>query len=223
VRIWGGEPGAQPLEFGKSSIVDTDESHSEASHSINEEVIRDGSNATEDSEALNEDEGALPDAKKRKSATARFLDDKRKKLEKQLSGKQKDGLMLQLMREDVELKRNLLAQSEQPSKADQALMKIADSMHTLSHAIPTGCQHLQAQSLQHQPAARGTQEQTVVQDQFLGGRYVYQMNQVPGTSGTPPSIFGRASPYSMPMSSNRSVIVSSDVPEHTYMYFSLKL
>ena len=28
VRIWGGAPGAQPLEFGKSSIEDTDKSHS---------------------------------------------------------------------------------------------------------------------------------------------------------------------------------------------------
>ena len=80
VRIWGGAPGAQPLEFGKSSIEDNDESHSEASHSINKEVIRGGSNATEDSVAMNEDEGTLPDSKKRKSATARF-DDKRKKLE----------------------------------------------------------------------------------------------------------------------------------------------
>ena len=96
---------------------------------------------------MNEDEGTLPDSKKRKSATARFVDDKRKKLEKQLSGKQKDGLMLQVMREDVELKKKLLVQSEQPSKADDALMKIADSMHTLSQAILTGFQHLQAQSL----------------------------------------------------------------------------
>lgn len=87
---------------------------------------------------MNEDEGTLPDSKKRKSATARFVDDKRKKLEKQLSGKQKDGLMLQVMREDVELKKKLLVQSEQPSKADDALMEIADSMHTLSQAILTG-------------------------------------------------------------------------------------
>ena len=172
---------------------------------------------------MNEEEATLPDSKKRKSATARYVDDKRKKLEKQLSGKQKDGLMLQVMREDVELKKKLLVQSEQPSKADDALMKIADSMHTLSQAILTGFQHLQAQSLQHQPVARGTQEQTVVQDQFLGGRYGYQMNQVPGTSGrrpfTPPSFSGRASPYSVSMSSNDSVIDSSDDPDHTY--FSL--
>ena len=43
---------------------------------------------------MNEDEGTLPDSKKKKSATARFVDDKRKKLEKQLSGKQKDGLIV---------------------------------------------------------------------------------------------------------------------------------
>ena len=85
--------------------------------------------------------------------------------------------MLQVMREDVELKKKLLVQSEQSSKAEDALMKIADSMHTLSQVTLTAFQHLQAQSLQNQPDARGTQEQTVVQDQFLGGRYGYQMNQ----------------------------------------------
>ena len=126
MRIWGGAPGAQPLEFGKSSTKDTDKSHSEASQNISKEVIPGCSNATEDSEAMNEEEAALPDSKKRKSSTVRYVDDKRKKLEKQLSGKQKDGLMLQVMREDVELKKKLLVQSEQPSKADDALMKIAD-------------------------------------------------------------------------------------------------
>ena len=94
MRIWGGVPGAQPLEFGKISLEDTNDSHSEVSQNISEEVIPGGSNATEDSEAINEDEGTLPGSKKRKSATARCVDDKRKKLEKQLSGKQKDGLML---------------------------------------------------------------------------------------------------------------------------------
>ena len=209
MRIWGVVPGAQPLEFGKISLEDTNDSPSEASQNISEEVPG-GSNATEDSEAMNGDEGILPGSKKRKSATARYEDDKGKKLEKQLSGKQKDGLMLRVMREDVELKMKLLVQSEPPSKADGTLIKIADSMHALSQAILTGFQHLQVHSLQHQPVARGTQEQTVVQDQFLGGRYGYQTNKVPGTSGkrpfTPPSFSGRASPYSVSMSSNNSVM-----------------
>ena len=106
VRIWGGAPGAQPLEFGKNSIEDTNDSHLEASQNISEEVIPVGSNTTEDSEAMNEDEGTLPGSKKRKSSTARYVDDKMEKLEKQLSVKQKDGLMFQVMRGDVVLKRN---------------------------------------------------------------------------------------------------------------------
>lgn len=80
MRIWGGAPGAQPLEFGKSSIEDTNESHSEASQILSKEVIPGGSNATEDSEVMNEDEGTLPDSNKRKCATPRCVDDKRKKL-----------------------------------------------------------------------------------------------------------------------------------------------
>ena len=70
---------------------------------------------------MNEDERTLSGSKKRKSTTVRYVDDIRKKLEKQLSGKQKDALMLQVAREDVELKSKLLVQSEQPSKADDAL------------------------------------------------------------------------------------------------------
>ena len=57
---------------------------------------------------------------------------------------------------------------------------------------------------------------------FLGC-YGYQMNQVPGTSGsrpfTPPSFPGWASPYSVSMSLNNSATDSSDDPDHTY--FSL--
>lgn len=173
-------------------------------------------------------EGTLPDSKKRKSATTRYVDDKRKKLEKQLSGKQKDDLMLQVMREDVELKKKLLVQNEQPTKADDALMKIADSMHTLSQAILTGFQHLQAQTLQHQPVARQIQEPVVFQDQFLGGRYGYQMNQVPGTSGrrqfAPPSFSGRVSPYNtgVSVSSNGTMVDIPDEPDQTHQnYYSL--
>ena len=128
--------------------------------------------------------------------------------------------MLQVMRKDVELKKKLLVQSEQPSKADDAFMKIADSMYTLSQAILTGFQHLQTQSLQHQPVARGTQKQTVVQDQFLEGHFGYQMNQVPGTSGRRPSpalsFSGRVSPYSVSMSSHNPIIDTSDDQDRTY-------
>ena len=82
VRIWGGALEAQPLEFGKNSIEDTNDSHSEASQSVSEKVIPGGSNASEDSVAMNEDEGTLPGSKKRKSTTARYVDDKMEKLEK---------------------------------------------------------------------------------------------------------------------------------------------
>ena len=92
MRIWGGARGAQPLEFGKSSIEDANDSHSEASQNISEEVIPGGSNATEDSEAMNGDEATLPGSKKRKSATARYVDDKRKKLEKTSKWKTKGWL-----------------------------------------------------------------------------------------------------------------------------------
>lgn len=71
-----------------------------------------------------------------------YVDDKRKKLERQLSGRQKEGLMLQVMREDVQLKRQLLAQDESKDKSNDALMMIADSMKMLSQAIMAGFQQM---------------------------------------------------------------------------------
>lgn len=70
------------MEFGKSLIEDIDENYFEVFYSINEEVICGGLNVIEDFEVMNEDEGILLDLKKRKFVIVRFVDDKRKKLEK---------------------------------------------------------------------------------------------------------------------------------------------
>ena len=51
--------------------------------------------------------------------------------------------MLETMREDVAVKKKFLAQSStSASNADEALVKIAESMQTLSQAILSGFQHL---------------------------------------------------------------------------------
>ena len=79
--------------------------------------------------------------KKRKCSTALYVDKKRKKLEKNLSGKQRDTAMLQLMKEDVSIKKRYMSVEKSSKNADSsALMKIADSMQMLSKAIIMGCQ-----------------------------------------------------------------------------------
>lgn len=84
-------------------------------------------------ETKDDEEAGTPQPKKQKCAIARYVDDKRKKLDKKLSTRQKDCMMLETMREDVKLKRKILAQDmSNTSSADQALSKVADSMQILS-------------------------------------------------------------------------------------------
>lgn len=90
-----------------------------------------------------DEESGSPEPKKQKCATARYVDEKRKKLEKKLSTRQKESLMLETMREDVELKKKLLGHdTSKTSTADQALNKIEKSALNLSQAILTGFQQL---------------------------------------------------------------------------------
>jgi len=54
-----------------------------------------------------DEESGPPDPKKQKCATARYVDDNRKKLQKKISTRQKESLMLDTT-EDVELTKKLL-------------------------------------------------------------------------------------------------------------------
>ena len=138
VAIWGGTPGAEPLECGINTMAETSSESGKPSGKVDTKESEDLSTETKDDE-----EAGPPERKKQKCATARYVDDKRKKLEKKLSTRQKECMMLETMRGDMELKKKILAQdTSNTSSADQALSKIADSMQILSQAILTGFQQL---------------------------------------------------------------------------------
>ena len=89
--------------------------------------------------------------KKRKCSTALYVDEKRRKLEKNLSAKQRDSAMIQVMRDDLALKKKSISVEESSKNADSnALIKIADSMQMLSQAIMTGFNHLASLNQQSQ-------------------------------------------------------------------------
>ena len=145
IQIWGGAPGTVPLEYGESSLngfqpeVEDEASQLERIHGV-EPTIHD--NIIDESEEEN-DTSKKP--KKRKCPTALYVDEKRKKLEKSLSCKQRDNVMLQIMKEDLALKKKSMTTDESNKSADaNAMVKIADSMQMLSHAIMTGFNHLVA-------------------------------------------------------------------------------
>ena len=54
-----------------------------------------------------------------------YVDEKQKKLEKNLSGKQRDTAMLQLMKEDLSIKKNMSVEESSKNVDSTALMEIA--------------------------------------------------------------------------------------------------
>ena len=155
IQIWGGAPGTIPLEYDESSLtgIQLEVENSAASYEERdvlklcedepdntgvESTIHDDINH----ESLEENDKGK-ELKKRKCQTALYVDEKRKKLEKSLSSKQRDNVMLQLMKEDLALKKKSMAAEESVKNADaNTMMKIADSMQMLSQAIMTGFNHL---------------------------------------------------------------------------------
>ena len=113
IQIWGGAPGTVPLQDEASQPETIPSIESTTKDHINDEAEEENSTSSE--------------PKKRKSPTALYVDEKRKKLEKSLSSKQRD-VMLQIMKEDLALKKkSMTADESNKSAAANAMIKIADS------------------------------------------------------------------------------------------------
>ena len=128
-------------------------------------------------------------------------------MEKSLSCKQQDNVMLQIMKEDLALKRKSMTTDESNKSADaNAMMKIADSMQMLSRAIMTGFNHLVAVNKSNQqPFPQQYQVQRNC-NQFQpcnmdGGSFSYPESSYSGTSSASMVVkqahgFRSISPYS---------------------------
>ena len=126
--------------------------------------------------------------------------------------------MLQIMKEDLALKKKSMATDESNKSADaNAMVKIVDSMQMLSHAIMTVFNHLVAvnQSNQQQFPQQPFLQHSKVQgncNQFQpcnmnGGSFSYPQSSYSGASSAstvvnPAHGFGSISPYSDTSSTN---------------------
>ena len=156
VFLWGGTPGTEALPFGVSTEVNVDQGNGTS------DALGDGNTSTADEQsersitpdsiqlegfddistsdsARNSDAVGTSHSLKRKVATAKFVDDKRKKLSKTLSTCQRESLLLQSTREDIELKKKILEKLDE-NKGMEAFNKIADSISNLSNALIAGLQ-----------------------------------------------------------------------------------
>ena len=140
VAIFGGSPSTEPLEFGcktgEGSTVETEpgyedeheslSSPSSANGSRSSTPVNCGNNFTND-ELVEDVEN--PRKRKNVSAVPKLIDEKRKHLEKSLSSKQRDQLLLREAREDATFRKDLCDSIRQSN--DQ----FADAMKAMSNSF----------------------------------------------------------------------------------------
>ena len=167
--IWGGCPGTKPLEYGKTT-TDNNENSNKPGPTCNEDIditVNDGcdmdiesqivdgiedygscsrslSFKTVNDEADTEDSGKEVLKTKRshktlENPTPKFVDNKRKKLEKQLSAKQRDQVLLDAAQKESALEQDLVKGLVESNKnIDEAMMKVADFIGALGAGIVQG-------------------------------------------------------------------------------------
>ena len=137
-ELWGGSAGTEALDFG----IET-QSASNANDMNNLDVEENGDLTTTLLEAdsdSDEDESGANRAKRKKSyqTPKHFVDNKREKLQKGLTQKAKQDILLQHSREQLDLQQEMVkAMNQKDASLDTAIKSMADSTAVLCNTLAT--------------------------------------------------------------------------------------
>ena len=149
-ELWGGSPATNCIQNARTSLdnVHPIEEDSGSSQEPLEEVNYAEDGGTNDLEGVRETEVNDTSAStstsddffhKPKAPTARFVDNKRKILEKNLSANQRDEVFLSLAKDEVQLKQRLIGGlTEATKESNKALECISQSMVAVGKSIGHG-------------------------------------------------------------------------------------
>lgn len=150
--IWAGSPATTCI---KNSV---------SSHTPEESQDLDFANANDledlEYESSKEEQEILEKDKKRKVGTAKFVDDKRRMLEKSLSASQRDQIYLNVARDELKVKEALAENlKESMDNTSEAMRKVAESIASVGKNIGDGLAMLaNAFSNQQQPTSSNQQQ-----------------------------------------------------------------
>ena len=198
VQIWGGSPATEPLPFGVQSSQQTSDGVAStnlldefednlADESIHAPVSPSPSFAISDEELENEvtaSKDDLPTSRKRGNANQipKLIDEKRKKMERQLSAAQRDKLFLQDEKEEKEFRREMYKSIKESNSV------FAESLKAMSSSMTVLASSLQRSVELSAMAQRQTTDQTPVSfaqtlpNVFQHGNYIenQDMRYLPG-------------------------------------------
>ena len=157
IDIWGGSPSTKPLSFGASTMDNPQPNPSTSSRpSCNEDKDNEKDEGDVE-EPFSITHSSVPECLKRKAPCAadvvpHLIDNKRKFLEKKLSAAQRDKLLMEEAKQEMESRIAIAdAMREASAKFNEAIDSISSSMNAmtstigksieiLSHAMSSSCQ-----------------------------------------------------------------------------------
>lgn len=141
--IWGGSPATTSITNAVSSVNTNDE---ESGESVELETAKNDDAEVEEEdeeEPKKEEEEPKRDESEQNSVkvnpTAKFVDNKRKQMEKNLSASQRDQMFMNMAKEELKLKQNLVeGLTKATDETNKAFEKISQSMESVGKSIGEG-------------------------------------------------------------------------------------
>ena len=140
--LWGGSPATKSIQNSCSTLIsEADAAIDNETPDFHADVVVGESDEEEiysDDESPSSNKDSTTNAIKR-PATAKFVDNKRKMLEKNLSASQRDQIYLKVAQDDLKLKHIMVESlSDATRKSNEALGKISDSIASVGKSIGDG-------------------------------------------------------------------------------------
>ena len=143
--IWAGSPATKPMKSGCSTKVINENSFGDLNDIEDEEMNENMAvemelNISESVEFDDSQTSVNPNKRSSSTnATPKFVENKRKKLEKQLSAKQRDMILIDASKKEIELKTNIANGLLDSNKTiNVAVSKMADSISALGAGLVQG-------------------------------------------------------------------------------------
>ena len=154
VKIWGGCPSVTRIEGAITTQVINNENNEDETENFNL-FDEDGEAEIQDEMLENRDPNSQKEQPAEKSKGAKLMDNKRAKLEKNLSAQQRDLVMVKVAKEELELKKKTAEMLEQSARGmEKAAEAMAKSLESFGDQLGSGL-ILLAQSL---AATQNTQQ-----------------------------------------------------------------
>ena len=194
--IWGGSPATVTITNAVTSTENESADDEDSNEFIEQESDDEEKEEEEEKEKESEEGTGISDKGITTNPTPKFVDNKRKNMEKRLSANQRDQMYLNMAKEEVKLKQNIVNQlAAATHESNKAFEKIPQSIESVGKSIGDGLMALAgAIGGNNYPTPPSRPQQQYPQDYYYQSYATHSRSESRNTSSS--------SPFGSPESNN---------------------